>query len=164
MNFLIGGGERREPAVTAGDDVFLAHNRRETDESLGDEFGVFHEGGGVRNDAGDGAGGKYGPDFTGSWRNGKDYFLESIVDPNAVIGENFRLNIVTRKDGSPVSGMTVGETAEVLTIQTLTESVAIPKSAIKSRQVLDQSIMPVGFFDTLPEQEVVDLLNYLTTE
>jgi putative heme-binding domain-containing protein len=112
----------------------------------------------------DGAGGKYGPDLTGSWRNGKDYFLESIVDPNAVIGENFRLNIVTRKDGSPVSGMPVAETVEVLTIQTLTESVAIPKSAIKSRQVLDQSIMPVGLLDTLPEQEVVDLLNYLTTE
>jgi putative heme-binding domain-containing protein len=86
------------------------------------------------------------------------------VDPNAVIGENFQLNIVTRKDGPPVSGMPVGETAEVLTIQTLTESVVIPKSAIKSRQVLDQSIMPVGLLDTLPEQEVVDLLNYLTTE
>jgi hypothetical protein len=50
VNFLFGGGERR--AVAAADDVFLAHNSRETDESLGDEFGVFHEGGGVRNDAG----------------------------------------------------------------------------------------------------------------
>ena len=52
----------------------------------------------------------------------------------------------------------------VLTIQTVTEVVAIQKSEIKSRQILEQSMMPVGLLDTLLKQEVVDLLKYLTTE
>ncbi|MFM1559076.1 MAG: PVC-type heme-binding CxxCH protein [Roseibacillus sp.] len=111
-----------------------------------------------------GVGGKLGPDLTGSWRNGVDYFLESIVDTNAVIGENFQLIIVTRNDGGVVSGMRSAETEEVLTIQTVTEVVAIQKSEIKSRQILEQSMMPVGLLDTLLKQEVVDLLKYLTTE
>jgi hypothetical protein len=42
--------------------------------------------------------------------------------------------------------------------------VAIQKSEIKSRQILEQSMMPVGLLDTLLKQEVVDLLKYLTTE
>tara|TARA_B100001964_G_scaffold150838_1_gene166000 strand:+ start:9689 stop:15256 length:5568 start_codon:yes stop_codon:yes gene_type:complete len=112
----------------------------------------------------DGEGGQLGPDLTGSWRNGKDYFLESIVDPNAVIGENFQLNVVTRKDGSTVVGMAVAETATGLTIRTLTEAVDIPGDGIKSRQVLNQSMMPVGLLDTLPGQEVIDLFRYLTTD
>ena len=51
-----------------------------------------------------GVGGKLGPDLAGSWRNGLDYFLENIVDPNAVVGENFQLHVLTKKDGTVVSG------------------------------------------------------------
>src|SRR5205085_480013 len=32
-----------------------------------------------------GVGGKVGPDLAGSWRNGLDYFLDNIIDPNAVV-------------------------------------------------------------------------------
>ena len=45
----------------------------------------------------DGAGGKVGPNLTGSWRNGLDYFLENIVDPNAVVGFDYQLNVITKK-------------------------------------------------------------------
>src|SRR5690606_31255361 len=44
--------------------------------------------------------GKLGPNLSGTWRNGLDYFLENIVDPNAVIGTDFQLNLVTKHDGS----------------------------------------------------------------
>lgn len=112
----------------------------------------------------DGEGGALGPDLSGSWRNGSDYFLESIVDPNAVIGENFQLNIVTRKDGTVVSGMPAAETEKELSIQTLTEVVAIPKDSIKTRQVLPQSMMPAGLLDALTAKQVGDLIRYLTAE
>ena len=46
------------------------------------------------------AAGKLGPDLSGTWRNGPDYFIENIVDPNAVIGDAFQLTIVTLKDGT----------------------------------------------------------------
>ncbi|NIP95154.1 MAG: hypothetical protein GWO24_17590, partial [Akkermansiaceae bacterium] len=51
-----------------------------------------------------------------------------------------------------------------LSIQTLTELIEIPMGEIKSRQVLQQSMMPAGLLDTLTEKEVVDLLKLLTTE
>ena len=111
----------------------------------------------------DGKGKRLGPDLTGSHTSGVDYFLESIVDPNSVVGENFQLNVVTRKDGVVVSGMPASETPDQLTIQTLTEPVAIPKAQIKSRQVLQQSMMPPALLDSLTEKEVIELLKYLTT-
>ena len=87
-----------------------------------------------------GRGTAIGPDLTGSWRNGLDYYLESIVDPNAVVGEAFQLNIVTRKNGAIVAGTVLNETAETLTIRTLTETLNVPRAEIKSRQVLAQSM------------------------
>ena len=111
-----------------------------------------------------GAGTSLGPDLTGSWTNGVDYFLENIIDPNAVVGETFQLNLVTKTDGTVVSGMPESETSDTLTIRTVTESVAIPKSAIQERQILDQSMMPAGLLDTLPEKEVIDLHKFLSTK
>lgn len=105
-----------------------------------------------------------GPDLTGSWTNGVDYFLENIIDPNAVVGESFQLNLVTRKDGTVISGMPESETEDAVTIRTLTESVAIPKADIASRQILEQSMMPAALLDTLPEKEVIDLLKFLSTK
>ncbi len=112
----------------------------------------------------DGKGKFLGPDLTGSQASGLDYFLESIIDPNAVIGENFQLNIIRTNDGDVISGMPAGETADTLTIQTLTEAIEIRKAAMNTRQVLDQSMMPPGILDALPEKEVIELLKYLTTE
>jgi putative heme-binding domain-containing protein len=92
-----------------------------------------------------------GPDLTGSWRNGVDYFLENIVDPNVVVGESFQLNHVTRKDGTVVSGMFENETDASVSIRTITESIVVPKSEVASHQVSDQSMMPSGLIEALSE-------------
>lgn len=110
----------------------------------------------------DGKGVALGPDLSGSHSNGVDYFIENIVDPNAVVGENFQLNIVTKKDGTIISGMPANETDEVLTIRTVTEAMEIPKDDIKTHQVLEQSMMPPSLLDSLDEKEVVELLIFLT--
>jgi putative membrane-bound dehydrogenase-like protein len=104
-----------------------------------------------------------GPDLTGSHANGVDYFIENIVDPNAVIGENFQLNIVTKNDSTVISGMPANESPDVLTIRTVAESVDIPKSEIKSRQVLEQSMMPSGLLSSITEKEAIELLKFLST-
>lgn len=110
------------------------------------------------------AGGKLGPNLAGTWRNGLDYFLENIVDPNAVVGADYQLNLVTMKDGTVVAGMIDKETDTVLAIRTVTETVNVPKSEIKSREVTPQSLMPPGLLEALPEREAVELLKFLTTE
>ncbi|HYD84380.1 MAG TPA: hypothetical protein VEA63_10010, partial [Opitutus sp.] len=107
-------------------------------------------------------GGKLGPDLTGSWRNGADYFIENIVDPNAVVGTDFQLNLVTKRDGSVVSGMIERETDTALVVRTVTETINVPKDQVKSRQVLEQSLMPPGLLDSLSERQVIELLMFLT--
>jgi putative heme-binding domain-containing protein len=109
----------------------------------------------------DGDGGKIGPDLAGSERNGLDYFLENIVDPNAVVGTEFQLNLVTKRDGAVVSGMIERESETTLVVRTVTETVNVPKSQIKDRQVLPQSLMPPGLLEAVPEREALELLKYL---
>lgn len=107
---------------------------------------------------------KLGPNLNGTWRNGLDYFLENIVDPNAVVGADFQLNLITKRDGTVLSGMVDKETDTALVVRTMTETVNVPKTDIKSREVTPQSLMPPGLLEALPEREVVELLKYLTTE
>ncbi|MBP7950606.1 MAG: DUF1080 domain-containing protein [Verrucomicrobiales bacterium] len=106
---------------------------------------------------------KIGPDLGGTWRNGVDYFLESIADPNAVIGEAFQMNIVTKKDGNVVAGALEKQSAASITVRTLTESVTIPTADIKGRETLPQSFMPPGLLEALSEREAIELLKFLTT-
>ncbi len=110
------------------------------------------------------AGGKLGPDLTGSWRNGLPYFLENIVDPNAVVGEQFQLSVITKQDGSVFSGTVEQETDTALTVRTITESVIISKSDIKNRQKLAQSLMPPGILQSLPERQTMELLKFLSSK
>lgn len=111
-----------------------------------------------------GVGGKLGPDLAGSWRNGLDYFLENIIDPNAVVGDNFQLHVLTKKDGSVVSGVIEQETDSALTARTVTESVIISKTDLKDRQKLPVSIMPPGLLEALPERKALELLKYLLSK
>jgi putative heme-binding domain-containing protein len=107
---------------------------------------------------------KVGPDMGGTWRNGIDYFLENITDPNAVIGDDFQLTIITKNDTNVVAGMVEKESDTSVVLRTLTESVSIPKADIKSREKLPQSLMPPGLLDAMTEREAIELLKFLTTQ
>ena len=112
----------------------------------------------------DGVGGKLGPDLAGSWRNGANYFIENTVDPNAVVGENFQLHVLTKKDGTVVSGLIDQETDSAITLRTVTEPLIVAKADLKDRQKLPQSLMPPGLLEALPEQKVFELLLFLTSK
>jgi putative heme-binding domain-containing protein len=100
----------------------------------------------------------------GSWRNGLDYFLENIVDPNAVVGENYQLHVLTKKDGTVVSGLLDQESPTAITLRTLTEPVIVAKSDVKEHQKLAQSLMPPGLLEALPERKTIELLKFLTSK
>ena len=111
-----------------------------------------------------GVGGKLGPDLAGSWRNGLDYFLENIIDPNAVVGDNFQLHVLTKKDGSVISGVIEQETGTSITARTVTESVIISKADLKDRQKMPVSLMPPGLLESMPERKSLELLKYLLSK
>ncbi|GEP42838.1 PVC-type heme-binding CxxCH protein [Brevifollis gellanilyticus] len=130
-----------------------AFNAKSGEETYKQVCAVCHAMGGV--------GGKLGPDLAGSWRNGLDYFLENIIDPNAVVGDNFQLHILTKKDGTVISGVIEQETDTAITARTVTESVIISKTDLKERQKLPASLMPPGLLEALPERKTLELLKFL---
>ena len=133
-----------------------AFNARSGEETFKQVCAVCHAMGGV--------GGKLGPDLAGSWRNGLDYFLENIIDPNAVVGDNFQLNVLTKKDSSVVSGIVEQETDTAITVRTVTEVVIVSKADLQSRQKLPASLMPPGILESLPERKSLELLKYLLSK
>ena len=109
--------------------------------------------------------GKLGPDLAGTWRNGPDYFIENIVDPNAVIGDAFQLTIVTLADGTVVSGAVENETPASLTIRTIPGPVvSVSQAEVATRQKLEQSLMPPALLESLPERDMIALLKFLTSK
>ncbi|HEX3135695.1 MAG TPA: hypothetical protein VHX44_19185, partial [Planctomycetota bacterium] len=111
-----------------------------------------------------GVGGKIGPDLSGSWSNGVDYFIENIVDPNAVIGPDFQLNLITLKDGSVVSGMIAEESDTTLVVRSIIGTQNVPKASVANRTKSPASMMPPGLLETLPENEAIDLLKFLSSK
>ena len=133
-----------------------AFNGKAGEETFKQVCAVCHAMGGV--------GGKLGPDLAGSWRNGLDYFLENIIDPNAVVGDNFQLHVLTKKDGSVISGVIEQETATSITARTVTESLIISKADLKDRQKMPVSLMPPGLLESMPERKSLELLKYLLSK
>ena len=112
-----------------------------------------------------GKGGDIGPDLTGSNRGNLDYLLFNVLNPSGEIQDDYKLVVVTTRDGRTYSGNVVSENERQLTMRIVgQEAVVINKSAIQSREVTPVSLMPVGLFDTLTETEVTDLVKYMRTK
>ncbi|HEX7859460.1 MAG TPA: PVC-type heme-binding CxxCH protein [Verrucomicrobiae bacterium] len=106
---------------------------------------------------------RLGPDLTGSGKNGINYYLENVIDPNAVVGTDFQMTVVETKDGDLISGLLINESPDAITLRTTASEEKIAKSNIQRRQLSDKSLMPEGLLDTLGEREKIELLKYLTT-
>jgi putative heme-binding domain-containing protein len=104
-----------------------------------------------------------GPELTGAGKHGVRYYLENVIDPNAVIGTDFQMTSVETKDGETLSGLKVNETASAITLRTTTGETVVPKSGIISRRLGEQSLMPEGLLESLTEREQIELLKFLTT-
>lgn len=109
-----------------------------------------------------GEGTRVGPDLTGAGRHGVRYFLENIIDPNAVVGADFQITTLELKQGDVISGLVVGETASALTVRTIADRIVIPKDKIAERVQSDLSLMPEGLLESLKDREQIELLKFLT--
>ncbi|MCC7013046.1 MAG: DUF1080 domain-containing protein [Planctomycetes bacterium] len=108
-----------------------------------------------------GTGGNVGPELTGSNRADLDYLLSNMVDPNAVVGQDYLATMVWTDDGRIVTGILRGETDSSITLQTENERIVIAKGEIETRKLSDLSTMPEGLTDGLKPDELRDLVAYL---
>jgi putative heme-binding domain-containing protein len=108
-------------------------------------------------------GGKIGPDLTGSQRANPEYILTKVLDPNAVVPQDYQVTMITTADGRIVSGIIKQETEKTVTVQTPIEVVRFPKAEIDERKQLGVSMMPEDQLKQLTDAEIRDLIAYLAS-
>jgi len=102
-----------------------------------------------------------GPELTGSQRTNLDYLLENLLDPNAVIGRDYRMSVFVTDAGRIITGIVKEESDRTLTVQTANAQVVLDKNDIERRKRSPVSLMPEGQLEKLPFDDVRDLIAYL---
>lgn len=108
-----------------------------------------------------GVGGKVGPDITGSNRANLDYLLENVLDPSAVIPNDYKMSILDLKNGRTLTGIVKAEGQVSLTLVTANETLTVPKEEIDSRRPSELSMMPDDLLKPLSDAEIRALIAYL---
>jgi putative heme-binding domain-containing protein len=112
-----------------------------------------------------GQGTDFGPNLSeiGS-KLGKDALFESILDPNAGISFGYEAWQLTLKSGDEAYGLIVSDGADEVAIKAVGGIVTrYKKSDISKREQMKLSVMPVGLQQTMTPQELVDLVEYLSS-
>jgi putative membrane-bound dehydrogenase-like protein len=108
-----------------------------------------------------GEGNRIGPDLTGYDPKAPEFFLESTVDPNAVIRPEYAAYVVETTDGRMLNGPIVGSGPDSVTVEDGTAKITVARSRVKRIFESPVSRMPEGLLDAMPPQQVKDLFAYL---
>ena len=109
-----------------------------------------------------GQGGLLGPDITGSNRTNLDYLLSNIIDPSADIQDDYKMVMITTRDGRTYAGNIAVEKERTLTLRVVgQDAVVISKSDIQSRENSKLSMMPEAMLEMMTDAQVLDLFAYL---
>ena len=90
-----------------------------------------------------------------------DYVLQNVIDPNAVIPNDYRTSNVETKDDRSITGIVRKQDDNAMTIVTTNETLILPRNEVNSMTQTELSLMPEGLLQALSEDDVRDLLAYL---
>jgi putative heme-binding domain-containing protein len=112
------------------------------------------------------AGGMNGPDLTGAGgRYSPRDLLDQIIHPSKEINEQFAPVVVTRQDGSTVSGVIVNLNGDSVQINTdlsdPDQRVSVDRKQVRSIEVSKVSPMPPMLLNMLTKEEVLDLVAFV---
>jgi hypothetical protein len=113
-----------------------------------------------------GEGGSVGPDLTGVGGrfNSRD-LLESLIEPNKVISDQYQKTVFALSDGRVVEGRVINLNEDKLMVLTDMFNPAalesIPTRDIEESQPASTSMMPAGLLDRFTRDEVLDLVAFL---
>ncbi|KPM47677.1 DUF7133 domain-containing protein [Jiulongibacter sediminis] len=92
----------------------------------------------------------------------RDQITESILKPNASISQGFSTFMIETKDGKSYMGFVTAESADKLTIRDIGgNATELSKNNIKSREEMENSMMPAGLANALSFEELASLVTYL---
>ncbi|CAN5853311.1 hypothetical protein BH24BAC1_BH24BAC1_04900 [soil metagenome] len=107
----------------------------------------------------------FGPDLSEiGGKLTKEALYNAIIHPDAGISFGYEGFTLSLRDGSRITGIIASETADKVDVRLPGGTVnSYSKADISSRQQLDQSLMPSGLQQTMSEQELVNLVEYLAS-
>lgn len=113
-------------------------------------------------------GGAQGPDLSGlGARTAPADVLMSIVQPNAVLSDQYANSVIGRVDGGKTIGRILNEEGDKLELAVNpfdpSVTISVNRSDILTIDRSPDSPMPVGLINSLNAQEVADLLAYLVS-
>jgi putative heme-binding domain-containing protein len=94
----------------------------------------------------------------------RDYLIQSILDPNAVVAQGFQTSIFTMSDGKSVMGFVTSEEDGLIQVRDVAGQVStLKRPDVKEEKHLPQSMMPPGLASPLSVGEFTDLIEYLVS-
>ena len=112
-------------------------------------------------------GGTTGPDITAVGnRFDAQYLLESLLVPSKVVSDRFLNEVIKMEDGVIHTGRVVYNDGKLLRIRKdpFTQTVSdLAVNKIATRKLVETSEMPEGLLNVLTEDEILDLIAYLST-
>jgi putative heme-binding domain-containing protein len=111
-----------------------------------------------------GAGGQVGPSLESIGASAQpDYLVDSILQPNKQVKENYHAMVVATSEGKVFTGIKLRQTDTDLVLRNVEDrELSIPLNSIEEQGVLPVSIMPAGLVDSLTRAELGDLVRFLT--
>jgi len=112
-----------------------------------------------------GIGGHIGPDLSMiGIKSGKENLFESILTPDKAIADQFVQYVIETKNGVVMTGLVVEETSDYVVLRDANgKDIKLTVRDIESRTKSAKSIMPDNLVSFLTEDELVDVVAYLTT-
>ena len=109
------------------------------------------------------AGGQVGPSLESIGASAPaDYLLDSLLEPNKAVKENYNAIVVATQDGQVVSGIKVRQSDRELVLRDAEDrEVGIPLASIEEQKPA-ASLMPSGLTETMTRAELVDLVRFLS--
>src|SRR5437588_4290537 len=109
-----------------------------------------------------GDGNKVGPDLTGSDRLNTEFLVSNIVDPSAVIRNEYVAYVVTTNNGRLLTGLMAESTPKTVTLlDSKNVRTTLSRDEIDEIRPSPESLMPEKILDDLDEQQIRDLLSYV---
>jgi putative heme-binding domain-containing protein len=110
-----------------------------------------------------GEGTTIGPDLTGMAAHPREELLIHIMDPSRSVEGNYRIYTVTTLEGKVYTGMLASETRTTIElIDAEAKRFTLQRDTLEQISGSSKSLMPEGFEKQLKEEEIVDLLEFLT--
>ncbi len=113
----------------------------------------------------DGGGSKVGPDLSAIGdKYQKEDLIRSITEPSASIAVGYDHTILTRKDGSVVSGVIKQATADWIELMNVAgERVRVKTQDIEKQETAKESLMPQNLHQAGTPEDFTNLIAYLGT-